>query len=84
MTVGEPFHPTGASSVQDTAELREVMSGLLDRTVRAYPADEQPAGSWWLPASYGGTAPTPEEAVRLDQEEKRERARRRAQKRARR
>ena len=58
------------------------MGTLLDRTIRAYPADEQPPGSWWLPASYGGTAPTPEEALRLDAEEKRERARARAAKRA--
>ena len=84
MTVGEPFHPSGATSVEDTAALRAVMIGLLDRTIRDYPADEQPPGSWWLPASYGGSAPTPEDAVRLDQEEKRERARRRAEKRARR
>ena len=84
LTVGEPFHPSGATSVEDTAALHATMSELLDQTIRGYPADEQPPGSWWLPASYGGTAPTPEDAVRLDQEEKRERARRRAEKRARR
>ena len=84
LTVGEPFHPSGATSVEDTAALHATMSELLDQTIRGYPADEQPPGSWWLPASYGGTAPTPEDSVRLDQEEKRERARRRAEKRARR
>ena len=44
------------------------------------PTSSRP-GSWWLPASHGGTAPTLEEAARLDAEEKRERAaaRRRAQ-----
>ncbi len=50
------------------------MATLLDATIRAYPEDEQPPGSWWLPASYGGSAPTPEEALKLDADEKRARA----------
>jgi 1-acyl-sn-glycerol-3-phosphate acyltransferase len=80
ISVGEPRYPTGADPVAETAELRVAMAALLDRTIRDYPADEQPPGSWWLPASYGGTAPTPEEALRLDAEEKRRRAERRANK----
>ncbi len=79
ITVGEPMHPTGADPVAETAALRATMAGLLDETIRAYPAEEQPPGSWWLPASYGGGAPTPEEAERLDAEElERRRARRSA------
>ena len=58
------------------------MATLLDETIAAYPADEQPPGSWWLPASYGGSAPTLAEAAQLDADEKRERARARAAKRA--
>lgn len=81
ISVGEPLHPTGRHPVAETAELKDRMATLLDETIRAYPADEQPPGSWWLPASYGGTAPTPEEAARLDAKEKRERARARAAKR---
>jgi hypothetical protein len=81
ITVGEPLHPTGANPVVETAELKSQMTRLLDETIRAYPAEEQPPGSWWLPASYGGSAPTPEEAARLDAEEKRERAKARAAKR---
>ena len=77
ISVGEPLHPSGADPVADTAELRSVMSSMLDRTIRDYPADEQPPGSWWLPASYGGSAPTPEEAKVLDAEEKRRRAEKR-------
>ena len=73
--VGEPLHPTGADPVAETAQLRAVMTDLLDATIRAYPADEQPPGCWWLPASYGGSAPTPEEALRLDAEEKVRRSR---------
>jgi 1-acyl-sn-glycerol-3-phosphate acyltransferase len=82
ISVGEPLHPTGADPMAETAELRGRMVALLDETIRAYPAEEQPPGSWWLPASYGGSAPTPEEAARLDAEEKRTRARARAAKRA--
>jgi 1-acyl-sn-glycerol-3-phosphate acyltransferase len=82
ITVGEPLHPTGEDHAKETAELRESLSTLLDRTIREYPADEQPPGSWWLPASYGGSAPTPEEARKLDAAEQRERAERRRQRRA--
>jgi 1-acyl-sn-glycerol-3-phosphate acyltransferase len=78
--VGEPLHPTGADPVAETAELHEVMSRLLDETIRSYPADEQPPGSWWLPASYGGSAPTLEQAARLDAEERERRARRKSDK----
>ena len=77
ITVGAPLHPTGADPVAETAELREVMASMLAETIRDYPADEQPPGSWWLPAEYGGSAPTLEEAARLDAEEKRQRAERR-------
>lgn len=75
--VGAPLHPTGADPIAETAELHAVMSSMLDETIRDYPAAEQPPGSWWLPASYGGGAPTLEEAARLDVEEKRERAEKR-------
>jgi 1-acyl-sn-glycerol-3-phosphate acyltransferase len=81
--VGEPLHPTGADPVADTAELHTAMSAMLDEAVRAYPAEEQPPGAWWLPASYGGSAPTPDEAARLDAEEKERRAARRAEREAR-
>jgi 1-acyl-sn-glycerol-3-phosphate acyltransferase len=80
ISVGEPLHPTGADPVAETAELRAVMADLLDRTIRSYPAEEQPPGSWWLPAAYGGSAPTPQEAERLDAEERRRRADRRSNK----
>ncbi|MCR6032636.1 1-acyl-sn-glycerol-3-phosphate acyltransferase [Nocardioides sp. zg-579] len=79
--VGEPLHPTGVDPVAETAELRAALTSLLDETIAAYPAEEQAPGSWWLPARLGGSAPTPEEAERLDAEEKRDRAARRAAKR---
>ena len=82
--VGEPMHVTGKDAVAETAELRARMSAMLAEVVADYPAAEQPPGSWWVPASMGGTAPTPTEAVVLDAAEKRERARKRAEKRAKR
>ena len=84
ISVGQPMHPDGSSPIGETAELKARMGALLDETIRAYPAEEQPPGSWWLPASYGGTAPTYEEATRLDAEEKRARAKARAAKRSKR
>ena len=78
ITMGEPLDPQGATPVEKTAELHQVMGSMLDTAIREYPAEEQPPGSWWLPASYGGSAPTPEEAKRLDAEELRRRAEKRA------
>jgi 1-acyl-sn-glycerol-3-phosphate acyltransferase len=80
--VGEPLHPSGEDPAAETAELKAAMSALLDEAIRAYPAEEQPPGAWWLPASKGGSAPTLAEAAELDRAEKLERARRRAEKRA--
>jgi 1-acyl-sn-glycerol-3-phosphate acyltransferase len=80
--VGEPLRPAGVDPVAETKELRSAMSTLLDQAIGSYPTAEQPPGSWWLPASYGGTAPTPDEAIELDQAEKRRRAERRAARRA--
>ncbi len=68
ITVGAPMAVTRQDDANEaTDRLRTTMAGMLDETIRAY--HEQPAGAWWLPASYGGGAPTPEEAERLDQEE---------------
>jgi 1-acyl-sn-glycerol-3-phosphate acyltransferase len=82
ITVGEPLYPSGVNSLAETAQLKSRMARMLDETIRRYPADEQPPGSWWLPAAYGGSAPTMEEAAQLDAEEKRERDREGAARRA--
>ncbi len=73
ISVGEPMHPAGTDPAAETAELRSRLSALLDQTIKAYPAEEQPPGSWWLPESYGGSAPSPERAKELDREELRRR-----------
>ena len=80
INVGPPMHPTGSDPVAETAELRRVMSSMLDEAIRAYPADEQPPGCWWAPRRYGGSAPTLEEAAAMDAAEKAERAARKAAK----
>lgn len=79
--IGEPLHPTAEDAVAETAQLHDRLAALLDESIRSYPADEQPPGSWWLPASHGGSAPTPDEATELDATEKRRRAEKRRQKR---
>ncbi len=55
---------------------------MLDATIAAYPAAEQPPGSWWVPERLGGSAPSLARAAELDMAEKRERAAKRAAKRA--
>jgi 1-acyl-sn-glycerol-3-phosphate acyltransferase len=80
LTVGEPLYPAGNNPTGDTAQRRAAMTALLDRTVASYPLS--PDGQWWAPTRLGGTAPTPEEALRLDAEEKRRRAKERATRRA--
>ncbi len=75
--VGEPMHPTGEDPIAETEELRQRMAAMLDEVIAEYPEDEKQPGSWWIPVRFGGSAPTPEEAARLDKEELAERARRR-------
>jgi 1-acyl-sn-glycerol-3-phosphate acyltransferase len=83
ITVGEPLHPTpDDNAVAQTALLHARMNEMLESTIAAYPTKEQPPGSWWVPKRLGGTAPTLDEAAVLDAAEKRERARKRAEKRA--
>ncbi len=68
--VGEPLHPGPSDDpVEVTVELRARMEDLLAVAMDRYP--DEPRGDrdrWWLPAARGGTAPTPEEGARLDEE----------------
>ena len=82
ITVGEAMNPDGSDPIGDTALLKSQMSEMLDATIAAYPAEEQPPGSWWVPERLGGSAPSLARAAELDMAEKRERAARRAAKRA--
>ncbi|MCX4096612.1 lysophospholipid acyltransferase family protein [Nocardia sp. alder85J] len=58
--------PSTASADDLTAELRVAMTDLLTLAQEGY---EMPAGARWVPARLGGTAPTPDQATVLDQEE---------------
>lgn len=79
--VGEPMHPTGEDPMAETAALRTRMEEMLERCILASPPEDRPAGSWWLPQQYGGSAPTIEEAAAQYAEERRARARAKAAKR---
>jgi hypothetical protein len=76
--VGTPIDvPPGSDLDAVSAHLHDVMSGMLDQAISAYP--QRPTGpddTWWVPARHGGTAPTLAEATRMDRVEALERARR--------
>lgn len=73
ITVGEPV-PTPRGSDPDvvTEELRERMSALLDETIERYP--DRPDGASWIPARWGGSAPTLEEAAEIERARREERS----------
>lgn len=74
LTLGEPMDPRAGADPSE--ELVRVMDKLLDESRARYPDDGR--GQWWQPAHLGGTAPTPEQAVELDQAERVARAAKRA------
>jgi 1-acyl-sn-glycerol-3-phosphate acyltransferase len=79
--VGEPILATPEDNPNVvTKDLQTRMEAMLDRLITGHPADEQPPGSWWLPARFGGSAPTLDEAAVLYAEERRLRAERKANK----
>lgn len=59
--IGEPFEASPDDS--GDALLRKRMQDLLDTAQAGYPTEP---GAWWAPAHLGGTAPTPEQAAKLD------------------
>ncbi len=68
--VGEPMYPKrGDDYEQVTRDLQARMAELLERAQREYPEVPSSDETWWQPAYLGGTAPTPEEAEKLDLEE---------------
>lgn len=62
VTYGRPIQASpDADPRAITDRLETVMQDLFDGVVRSYP-DGTPPGAWWVPARFGGGAPTPEEA----------------------
>lgn len=82
--VGEPFHP-GEDPAAATGELRRRMTDVLDALkadyIERYGAED---GAYWLPAKLGGSAPTLEIANEMDEADRAEKARKKAEKEARR
>jgi 1-acyl-sn-glycerol-3-phosphate acyltransferase len=75
VAAGRPLPPTGAAEHLDAA-LREEMTSLLHRVQEEYP---HPEGAFWVPRRLGGSAPTVAEAKIIEDTEKAQRARRRAE-----
>ena len=64
--VGEPLLAApGDNPRAVTAELRLRLEALLDEAIRDYPRAGHD-GAWWLPQRWGGSAPAPAIAARLD------------------
>ncbi|MEP9393931.1 MULTISPECIES: lysophospholipid acyltransferase family protein [Gordonia] len=74
--VAEPIEPVGDPDAL-TAQLHKVMSEKLLELQESYP--DHPKGAFWVPARLGGSAPTLEEANRMDAEEQAAKAAKRAQ-----
>jgi 1-acyl-sn-glycerol-3-phosphate acyltransferase len=73
MTVGVPMPvPRGVDPDVLTEELHARMAALLDETIARYP--DKPPGAWWIPARLGGSAPTPEEALAIEERVRAEKA----------
>lgn len=79
--VGEPLSVAPRDDqAAVAATLRARMTELLHAAQERYP--DRPgseADSWWQPVRLGGTAPTPEEAARLDEQDRAARVLRRAE-----
>ena len=56
----EPVHPVGDAE-EETSRIRDLMRGMLEDVQRRY-RDGLPSGARWVPARFGGSAPTVEEA----------------------
>jgi 1-acyl-sn-glycerol-3-phosphate acyltransferase len=75
VAAGKPLSPDGDVEHLDAA-LRDEMTSLLHRVQEEYP---HPEGAFWVPRRLGGSAPTLAEAKLLEETEKAERARKRAE-----
>ncbi|WP_343573277.1 lysophospholipid acyltransferase family protein [Mycobacterium sp.] len=75
VAAGPPLPPSGDIEHLDAA-LREAMTSLLHRVQEEYP---HPEGAFWVPRRLGGSAPTVAEAKIIEDTERSERARKRAE-----
>lgn len=81
VAIGAPQHvPADEDPAEATIRLKETMTAMLRGAQEGYP--ERPSGPddrWWLPVQLSGTAPTLEEANRMDRMEIIERSKQRRQ-----
>ncbi|WP_414625698.1 lysophospholipid acyltransferase family protein [Corynebacterium vitaeruminis] len=79
--VGSPVDISGTPE-EATARLKKAMEALVDEVRTRYEEayGPFPGGEYWRPVSMGGSAPSLEQAARIDAEEKRQRAERKAAK----
>jgi 1-acyl-sn-glycerol-3-phosphate acyltransferase len=75
VAAGRPLSLAGGVEQLDAA-LRDEMTSVLHRVQQEYP---NPDGAYWVPRRLGGSAPTVAEAKILEETEKTERARKRAE-----
>ena len=80
ISVGEPIEVT-EDSIETTERLHEAMKAQLDEAQQEYVRryGPMPKGESWVPARFGGTAPTLEEATAKDRADQAERKRKREQ-----
>ena len=65
MTIGRPM--ASSDDVDEmTRALRSTLSELLDQTIHRYP--DKPPGAPWIPQRHGGSAPSLEEAARIEEQ----------------
>jgi 1-acyl-sn-glycerol-3-phosphate acyltransferase len=70
---GRPLRPgPDDDPAMVTADLRGAVQALADELIEDYP-DGTPAGAWWVPARFGGGAPSPDEGHRYVERIRRER-----------
>lgn len=62
--VGEPLLPyDGEDAGRLTDRLAAALGVMVDEVVRDYPERAEAGDDWWLPATAGGSAPTPEQVA---------------------
>ena len=65
--VGAPLTALpGEDARQLTERLTATLRAMVAEVVAGYPDRPGDGDTWWLPASAGGTAPTPEQAAAAD------------------
>lgn len=69
VAVGEPLEFARRDDhAAGTEQVRQAITALVHELQASYPDKPTGEAAWWLPARLGGTAPTPEQAQRIEAE----------------